>query len=79
MGHLKQTNIDINKYENDNIRQVCSSTIMKGEDDDNKQENGIWKYQSGLSDIPADKIVLLIVIAILLIAIVFMVHGIINR
>ena len=79
MGHLKQTNIDINKYENDNIRRVCSSTIMRGEDDDNKQENGIWKYQSGLSDIPADKIVLLIVIAILLIAIVFMVHGIINR
>lgn len=79
MGHLKQTNIDINKYKNDNIRQVCSSTIMKGEDDDNKQKNGIWKYQSGLSDIPADKIVLLIVIAILLIVIVFMVHGIINR
>lgn len=79
MGHLKQTNIDINKYENDNIRQVHNSTIVKGETDDNKQEDGTWKYQSGLSDIPADKIALLIVIAILLIAIVFMINGIINR
>ena len=79
MGHLKQTNIDINKYENDNIRKVYNSTIMKEEDSDNKQENSILKCQNVLPVIPVDKIVLFIVVTILFIAIVFMIKGIINR
>lgn len=77
MGHLKQTNIDINKYENNSIRKVHSSSIMKEEDIE--QENNTIKGQSVVPNIPMDKIALFIVVAILFIAIVFMVNGIINR
>lgn len=77
MGHLKQTNIDINKYENNSIRKVHSSAIMK--EDDIEQENSTLKGQSVVPNIPMDKIALFIVVAILFIAIVFMVNGIINR
>lgn len=77
MGHLKQTNIDINKYENNSIRKVRSSAIMK--EDDIEQENSTLKGQSVVPNIPMDKIALYIVVAILFIAIVFMVNGIIYR
>ena len=77
MGHLRQTNIDINKYENNRIRKVHSSSVMK--EDDIEQENSTLKDQSVVPNIPMDKIALFIVVAILFIAIVFMVNGIIYR
>ena len=77
MGHLKQTNIDINEYKDIHIRRVSDVSARK--EVNNGQMDSAFKDQSNLPHIETDKVVLLIVIAILLIAIVFMVHGIINR
>lgn len=77
MGHLKQTNIDINEYKDIHIRRVSDVSARK--EVNNGQMDSAFNDQSNLPHIETDKVVLLIVIAILLIAIVFMVHGIINR
>lgn len=76
MGHLKQTNIDINKYESTHIRQATKGIK---ENDKKYQENQNASSKGNISQVPADKIVFFIVVVLLLIAIIFMINGIIKR
>ena len=74
MAHLKQTDIDINTYENNRIKRVSDTSSLECEEDNDAQDN-----HDETINFPKDKVLLFIVVTVLLLTVILMVNGIVHR
>ncbi len=76
MGHLKQTNIDINTYENTNIKRASNGYVL---DSNDIRDNDVQSDDNKIFKFPMDKTMLFVVIVVLLLSAAFLINGIVHR
>jgi len=76
MGHLKQTNIDINTYENNNIKHASNGYISGSND---ISDNDVQSDDNKIFNFPMDKIMLFVVVVVLSLSAAFLINGIVHR